>query len=129
MVVDSSAVMAVLLGEPERLTFLRLLHTTGRNRMSAATRVELGIAVVRRVGIEGEPALIGLLERSRTIIEPVTEAQVSIALEAFRSYGKGRHKARLNFGDTFSYALAKATGEPLLFKGNDFAQTDVTPAV
>ena len=101
---------------------------TGRSRPEADL-VELGIAVIRRVGDRGESRLAELLAKSRIQIEPITEAHAALALEAFRVYGKGRHKAKLNFGDTFSYALAKATGEPLLFKGNDFTQTDITPAV
>ena len=123
-VVDTSAVVAVLLGEPGGAEVERKLADSPCI-MSAATRVELGIVVEARAGPAGAQLLEELLARIEVRIEPVDEDTANEALVCWRRFGKGRHSAGLNYGDTFSYALARRTGLPLLFVGDDFAQTDV----
>jgi ribonuclease VapC len=98
-------------------------------RLSAAGFVETSIIVESRGGPDARRFLEALLRRAAVSIEPVTAEQAVLAREGFSDYGKGRHPASLNFGDCFSYALAKATGEPLLFKGDDFRKTDIIPAL
>ena len=123
MIVDSSALLIVVFGEPGVEPYLRILAQTPVCRMSAATFVEamIGASAVRQAE---------LIIRQRGIaIVPVTEEHAFLAIRGFSRYGKGRHAAGLNFGDCFSYALAKALDEPLLFKGEDFRKTDVTPAI
>lgn len=123
-VVDTSAILAVLFDEPERATLEpRLVNETCV--MSAATRVELGIVVEARTGSAGTQLLDELLTRLDMGIVAVDERQVQEALVGWRRFGKGRHPAGLNYGDTFSYALSRTRGEPLLFVGEDFPQTDV----
>lgn len=95
--------------------------------VSAATLLEAGIVILSRRGDIGAHALDLTISSLRFEIIPVTAAQVHIARRAFREYGKGRHRACLNLGDCFSYALARETGQPLLFKGNDFSLTDLEP--
>lgn len=129
MVIDASAIVAILFDEPERLAFLNQLKAQQIKRISAATVVEVGVMLTRKRRSDAEVVFEALLTAAGITVEPVTADQARSAIEAFRRYGKGCHKAHLNFCDTFSYALAKATGEPLLFKGDDFSQTDVTPAV
>lgn len=128
MVLDSSAILAVLLDEPERSSFNRLIEQDPTRLVSAATLVEVTMVIESRRGEPGRRLLERFLELTAAGIAPVTAAQAEHACDAFRRYGKGRHPAGLNFGDVFAYALAKATGEPLLFKGNDFKQTDITSA-
>ncbi len=129
MILETSALVAILRDEPEGPEFLRLIDETQQIRLSAATYLETAIVVDGG----GDPVLSrrldDLLAEAGAIIEPVTEAQARIAREAYRDFGRGSgHAARLNFGDCFAYALAKATGEPLLFKGHDFIHTDVKVA-
>jgi ribonuclease VapC len=129
VIVDSSAVVAVLRQEPEADEFEALLSRHGPHRMSAATYLEAGIVID---GL-GDPVvsrqLDALLEAASVRIEPVTARQARLARQAYRDFGRGSgHSARLNFGDCFAYALATDTGEPLLFTGDDFVHTDVTPA-
>lgn len=128
MVIDSSAAVAILLGEKEQPDFFRVVARSAVRLMSAATLVEAHIVMLSRNGDAGAIELERLLSRFGFDIVPVDEAQARLAHGAFRKYGKGRHPAKLNFGDCFSYALAKWSGEPLLFKGRDFARTDVEPA-
>jgi ribonuclease VapC len=97
--------------------------------VSAATFVEVSIVAESRVGDAGIRQRDAVFRGAHIAIQPVTEEQAHIASQAYSVYGKGRHAAGLNFGDCFSYALAKATGEPLLFKGGDFRQTDIQPAI
>ena len=127
-VVDTSAVVAVLLEESGREAIERKL-LRGRCVMSAATRVELGIVVEARAGAAGTQLLEELLARIDIRIAPVDEDQTREALACWRRFGKGRHEAALNFGDTFAYALAQQTGQPLLYLGNDFSRTDITAAL
>lgn len=126
MIVDTSALMAILLGEDEAVEFNRILASATDVRISAGNFLELVITATR----QGLPTTLQKVDELLAIygirIEPVTGDQAMIAREAHVSYGRGRHPASLNFGDCFAYALAKATNMPLLFKGNDFAQTDIS---
>lgn len=128
IVIDSSALIAILQDEPERKRLVRAVHLNPVRRMSAATLVEAGIVMEGRHGDLGRTQLDALLARAAVEIVPLTVAHAGLAREAFRRYGKGRHPARLNLGDCFSYALAQALSEPLLFVGGDFGQTDVAAA-
>lgn len=124
--VDTSALLAILFGEPEREQFQTILDNSDALTISAGTLIEARIVTRRRAGDDMVELLHGLIEQAQIKIEPVTDHHAIIAHEAFRNNG---HPAQLNFGDLFSYALAKARNAPLLFKGNDFAATDVLPAV
>ena len=129
MVIDTSAIVAVLCDEPEAEQFEQLLVADPVRLVSAGTLLEAGIVIEAKLGEAGSGELDLWLHKLKAEIVPVTEEHVSLAREAFHRFGKGRHKAGLNFGDCFAYALAIETGEPLLFKGDDFAKTDVVPAV
>lgn len=125
MVLDTSSILAMLLGEPEAATFTeKLIHDTKR-LLSAGTALELMIVIEARKGELGGRELDLFLHRAKIDIVPFDAEQVEIAREAWRRYGKSNHPAGLNYGDCFAYALAKMSGEPLLFKGNDFNQTDI----
>lgn len=126
MVVDTSALVAILRDEPERPAFLKLLASTKDPMISAATLFEC--SMVQAKFDEGWADLDDLLLSAGIRVTAVDVTQAHAAREAWLRYGKGRSPAALNFGDCFSYALATTTGRPLLFKGEDFAQTDVTPA-
>jgi ribonuclease VapC len=128
MILDTSAMVAVLYREPEAAEFARLIHDAEICRISVASYVELSMVVERQLGPEGNRQAEAFLRRGGVVIEPVTLDQGELARQAFLDFGKGRHKAGLNYGDCFAYALAKATGEPLLFKGADFSQTDIRSA-
>lgn len=125
MVIDSSAIIAILDYEPEAEQFAEAIQDGSTRLMSAASLLECAIVVEARYGEAGGDKLDELVAIAQIKIEPVTVEQVSAARLAFRTYGKGRHPAGLNFGDCFAYALAKVSGEPLLFKGDDFSQTDI----
>jgi len=125
MVIDTSAVIAILLNEAERDHFIRLIEASPARLMSAANLLEASMVIESRKGEGGRADLDLLLTDAGIEIIAVTKEQVQAAREAFRRFGKGRHAAKLNFGDCFSYALAKTTGEPLLFKGQEFSQTDL----
>ena len=126
MVIDTSALLAILQDEPERRTFSEAIEATETRSMSAATFVETSIVIESRYGAAGLRDLDALIATAAIALVPVDADQAQIARTAFSQFGKGRHPAGLNYGDCFSYALAKALGEPLLYKGSDFAQTDVT---
>jgi ribonuclease VapC len=129
MIVDSSAIMAILLGEAEAHEFAAAMITATSCAISGGTWVELA-AVAVRGGDALDAELEALMRKARIRIEPVSEQQARIGHQAYRDFGQGTgHPARLNFGDCFAYALSKATGEPLLFKGDDFVHTDVPRAV
>ena len=128
MILDTSAMVAVLYREPEAPAFAQLIHDADLCRISVATYVELSMVVENQLGPEGMRQAEAFIRRAGIVIEPVTLDQGELARQAFLDFGKGRHKASLNYGDCFSYALAKATGEPLLFKGNAFTQTDIRAA-
>ena len=125
MVVDSSALLAILLQEPEAAAISLTLSQAHPRRLSAANFVETSMVVEARNSDAGIRELDTLIRRAAIEIVAVDEAQALLAREAFRHYGKGRHKAGLNFGDCFAYALAKSLGEPLLCKGGDFRLTDI----
>ncbi len=128
MVIDSSALVAVLLEESDASLFVSAIANSPTRFLSAATYVEASLVIMRRRNFESVAALDNLVGRLRISIMPVDHVQALLAREAFRRFGKGRDKAGLNFGNCFSYALAKQTGEPLLFKGNDFSSTDIPAA-
>jgi ribonuclease VapC len=129
MVVDTSALLAILLKEADADRFLDRILDAEHVRLSAATAVELNLVAISRGGAAAVQEVDLLLERCGAEIVPVHGDQVVLARNAFLTFGKGRHPAKLNFGDCFSYALAKAYREPLLYKGSDFAQTDIDPAL
>ncbi len=125
MIIDSSAIMAILLQEPEAEQLARAMARDTTRLISAATWLEISIAVLLRVGEPGLHFLDLLIAKYAIEIMPMTQKQAEIARRAFKQYGKGIHPARLNFGDCIVYALAKDTDEPLLFKGEDFNKTDL----
>jgi len=125
MVLDTSAIAAILFDEPEAPAFEVAIERASVRLLSAASLVELSIVVELRLGEPGGRELDLLLYRAGIEIVPLTREQAEVARRAFRRFGKGRHPAALNFGDCFSYALSKTAGEPLLFKGDDFSHTDV----
>ena len=129
MILDTSAVLAILRHESG---YEELADAVGRAevcRLSAATFVEASIVATGQLGDAGGHLLDEFIRQVGIRIEPVNEEQAFVARRVWAEYGKGRHPARLNFGDCFSYALAKSFDEPLLFKGGDFSQTDIEPAV
>jgi ribonuclease VapC len=130
MIVDSSALIAILRDEPDAESFRTALAESGESRLSAATYLETAIVV----DANRDPVLSGrfddLVRAALLEVEPVTEQHAKVARRAYRDFGKGSgHPAELNFGDCFSYALARVAGQPLLFKGSDFSHTDVQPAL
>ena len=126
MIVDTSAVLAVLFDESDAARFAEAIAAADSCRMSAVNFAEAAIVVDSQAGAAGGRQFDEFVRRSGIAIETVTEEQANVARQAYAEYGKGRHAARLNFGDCFAYALAKVTGEPLLFKGKDFVKTDLT---
>lgn len=128
MILDSSALIAVLLKEAEERRITAAILAAPSCFISAPTLLETAIMFERRIGDQGAAELDRLVASLAIGITPFTPAQAAIARQAFRRFGKGRHSAQLNFGDCFAYALAKDRGEPLLFKGSDFSQTDIAAA-
>ena len=129
MIVDTSAILAILLEEPEAERFLSALEIAPAPRMSAGARIELESVSTRRFRGALDGVIELFLSEFQLLVVPVTGDQALIGRDAYRRYGIGTgHPARLNFGDCFSYALAKAVGEPLLFRGDDFIHTDVRNA-
>jgi ribonuclease VapC len=129
MVIDTSALVAILTDEPDRRALVDAIAGASVRLISAATVLEAGIVMEARRGEHVGRELDLFLHRAKCEIVAVDAEQVDIARAAYRRYGKGRHAPGLNFGDCFSYALAKARGEPLLFKGQDFAKTDMPSAL
>jgi ribonuclease VapC len=129
VIIDTSALIAILWDEPERSAFNKAIAQAGTRQMSAATFVEASIVIEASRGYEGLRDFDLFVAAAGIGLAPVDPEQAQIAREAFRKYGKGRNPAGLNYGDCFSYALAKVTGLPLLFKGDDFSQTDIQSAV
>ena len=125
MVIDTSALAAIFFGEPERQEFLAAITTAENRLVSAASVLETGIVLEARQGEAAGREFDLFVVRASLQIVPVDAEQVDLARTAWRKYGKGRHPAGFNFGDCFSYALAKASGEPLLAKGTDFSSTDI----
>lgn len=129
MIVDSSALLVILKNDPEAAEFRLKLEEARASKISAATYVEVACVVDSARDPLVSRRLDDLLREANCRLEPVTETQAHLARQAYRDYGKGSgHRAGLNFGDCFAYALAKDTREPLLFKGDDFTHTDVEPA-
>lgn len=129
MIVDRLAILALLFAEPDAEVFALAISEAASCKISAANFVEVAVVVEAQAKDSGSRQLDAFLRRAGIEIRPVTEDQAHLARQAYSDFGKGRHPAGLNFGDCFSYALAKATGEPLLFKGNDFSRTDVVSAL
>lgn len=129
MVIDSSALIAILQLEPETAFYAQQINLDSVRLISAANLVEAGIVLDARRGASTANPLEQFIERAGILIEPVTAEQAMIARQAHSRFGRGHHPAKLNFGDCFAYALAMATGEPLLFKGTDFGLTDIRSVV
>jgi ribonuclease VapC len=129
MVIDTSAVVACLLNEPERAGFIALIDRDEVRLMSMVSFVEASFVIFSRRGEEGLADLAKFVDRAAIDRVTVDARQADAAVDAFRRFGKRYHAAALNIGDCFAYALAKTSGEPLLYKGADFAQTDISPAV
>jgi ribonuclease VapC len=129
MIVDTSAVAAILFAETDADRFADAIAAADPCRISAANYVEAAVVVDLRGDATASRQFDTFFRRAGIVVEPVTEEQARLARQAYLDYGKGRHRAGLDLGDCFAYALAKATGEPLLYKGRDFARTDVEPAL
>ena len=126
MVIDTSALICILLSEPEAAWYAKTLVQGSTPVLSAVNWLETMRVVVSRRGEAGRQGMDELLTIARVVVAPVDARLAQMALDAWLRYGKGRHPAGLNFGDCFAYALAKQRGEPLLFKGDDFSKTDVS---
>ncbi|MSQ70188.1 MAG: type II toxin-antitoxin system VapC family toxin [Betaproteobacteria bacterium] len=129
MIVDSSAILAILFAERDAPVFAKAMSEADSCKISAATFVEVAVVVEAQTKDRGSRQLDTFLRRAGFVIEPVTEEQAHLARQAYSEFGKGRHPAGLNFGDCFSYALAKTSGEALLYKGGDFSKTDIISAL
>jgi ribonuclease VapC len=128
MIIDTSAIIAILFDEDDARIYAEAITKADSCRISAATFVEIAIVVEAQTKNSGSRQLDAFFRRAGIAIEPVTEEQAHIARQAFIDFGKDRHPAGLNYGDCFSYALSRVTREPLLFKGKDFAKTDLIAA-
>jgi ribonuclease VapC len=129
VIVDSSALLAILRAEPEASRYSRAIEKASSRRISAANFLETAIVIDGSRDPIASRRLDDLLREAEFMVEAVTEEQARIARAAYRDFGKGSgHRAQLNFGDCFAYALAKAAREPLLYKGNDFSHTDIAGA-
>ena len=129
MILDTSALAAIFFDEPEAQRFTQIIHDAERCLISAGTFVELSIVLEAQIGSDAVRQCEMFFRRGGIVIEPFTVEQAHLARQAFHDFGKGRHPAGLNFGDCFAYALAKYTGDPLLFKGSDFKKTDIVSAL
>jgi len=129
MVIDSSALLSILLGEPDARAFVEALASPDRKLMSAVNKLETAAVVEARKGEAGARLFSKLLVTAEIEIIAFDSGQAEIALDAWRRYGKGRHPAALNIGDCAAYALARTLNDPLLYKGEDFSKTDVASAI
>jgi len=125
MVIDTSAILAVLLGEPDAEDLSRVIAQDSKRLVSALSALEAAIVIHTRKGPAGTRELDLFLHSARATVVSLDADQVLLARTAYEKYGKGRHPAALNLGDCCSYALSRSSGEPLLFKGNDFSKTDI----
>ena len=125
MVLDTSALLALLLDEPEAEDFRIAVEEDTTRLVSAATLLETALVIEARKGEPGGRELDTLVQKADVVTVPVEAEHVAEARRAYRRFGRGRHAAGLNFGDVFAYALARVAGEPLLFKGDDFTKTDI----
>ena len=128
MILDSSAIIAILRAEPEAPDFARAVISAEARRVSAVSYAEAAVVIDSGKNAVASRRFDEVFRVSRIAVEAVTPRQAEIARQAYRDFGKGRHKAGLNFGDCFAYALAREMDEPLLFKGNDFRLTDIESA-
>ena len=129
MILDTSSLIAILTGEPDCDLYVDAISRAGVCRISAGNFLELSVVIESQFGPDVLRQCDAFFRRAGIVVEPVTVEHVHAARQAFHDFGKGRHPAALNFGDCFAYALAKATGEPLLFKGDDFKKTDIVSAL
>jgi len=129
MVIDTSALLVLLLDEPEAEAFRVALEEDPVRLLSAATLLETSIVIEARKGDAGTRELDLLIRTAEIDVVPVDAEHASLARRAYQRFGRGRHAAGLNFGDVVSYALARSSGEPLLFKGEDFARTDIARVI
>lgn len=129
MIIDTSAVLAILFDEEDAERYANAISKAEVCRMSAASFVEAAIVVEAQTDATGSRQFDAFVRQAEIVVEPVSEEQAHVARQAYTDFGKARHPAGLNFGDCFSYALAKVTGEPLLYKGDDFPKTDVEGAL
>jgi ribonuclease VapC len=130
VIVDTSALVAILRAEPEAAACAAAIEAAAERRISAANFLEAAIVIDGARDPIASRRFDDLVREASLVIEPVTEAQARIARDAYRDFGKGGgHPAQLNFGDCFAYALARAAGDPLLFKGTDFSHTDIARAL
>jgi ribonuclease VapC len=129
MILDTSALMAILLNEPEAAAFTLAIAAAPQRSISAASLTEAMMVIAQRKGAPGVAALRRLLREAAITVVPVDEKAALEAFDAWARFGKGNHPARLNYGDCFSYAAASLSDQPLLFKGDDFAQTDILAAL
>ena len=125
MIVDTSAIIAILRDEPEAKAFAEAIAGAARRRVSAATYLEAAAVIDSSADPVASRRFDDLFQEAEFVIESVTAEQARVARDAYRDFGKGRHRAGLNFGDCFVYALARVLGEPVLAKGNDFRHTDL----
>lgn len=128
MILDSSAIVAVMLAEPGYETLLEKVINSVVVGVAAPTVVEAAMVLSSRLGRDARPELNEFLRQAEAEVTPFAENHVSLAVDAFLRYGKGRHPAALNFGDCLAYAAASLSGSPLLFAGKDFSRTDIRPA-
>lgn len=128
MILDTSAIIAVLRAEPEAAAMAQAMEQAGACHVSAVSYVEAAIVIDSSRSPVSSRRFDDFFRQAHIVIESVSLEHARIAREAYRDFGKGRHRAGLNFGDCFAYSLAKATGQPLLYKGDDFRHTDVEPA-
>ena len=129
MIVDASAILAVAFNEPDFAVFSKALGSARGSRISAVNFVEAALRADHTKSADLIAAFEAIVAEAGLVVVPATPAHALLAREAYRRFGKGNHQARLNLADCFAYALAKETGEPLLFKGGDFAKTDLEAAV
>ena len=130
MIIDTSALLAILRDEPEAARFAEAIQRASKRRLSAVSFVETAAVIDGGRDPVASRGFDDLLQTAQIAIDPVSEAQARVARDAYRDFGRGSgHPAKLNFGDCFAYALAKVAGEALLFKGNDFVHTDVERAI
>lgn len=129
MIIDTSAILAILLGEADADLYEEAIAAAWPRRMSVVALLEAAMVIESRGGVTAGHELDVLLDKASIELVPVTPEQTTAARLAWRRFGKGNHPAGLNFGDCFAYALASTVGEPLLFKGDDFARTDIEAAL
>jgi len=125
MILDTSALLAILLNEPDAAVFGAAIEADPVRLLSAASLLETAIVIEARYGEPGGRELDLLVHKADIQVVAVDQEQAEVARDGYRRFGKGRHPAALNFGDCFSYALSRVSGEPLLFKGDDFSRTDI----